>query len=274
MKSFLPAVLTLCFLFPANCAPAFAQDDPAKTVPMKQVPTPGRFEIQVTSGDREKTFDHPSRALSEIGRAVSRAKRAKEGEEPIFEAVLTLNDQTFTFNDPDGALEACKGVIAAMRDLPKLKMGLGDLGEIPEVKPDQQAAANPMTAGKSQAARVAEVRRRIQMALRKQTGVPNPLTTQKTIQQEIEKAKKEGLLPSGNNVNVPTGFAIDPREAKKEAIVQTLAFALGQADSVGKADEKPAEEDATEEKPAGENATGEKPAEAKPAEAVIPDAPK
>lgn len=285
MKTLLPAALTLCLCFSANSPTVSAQDDAAKAVPMKQVPTPGRFEIQVTSGDREKTFSHPSKALSEIGRAVSRAKRAKEGEEPIFEAVLTLNDQTFTFNDPEGALEACKGVIGAMRDLPKLKMGLGDLGEIPEVEADQQPAVNPMPKGKSKAAAVAEVRRRIQIAMRKQMAgrptIPNPLTMQKIVQQEVEKARKEGLLPSAanNRVQVPDGFAIDPREARKEVIVQTLALSLAQADSVGNAEEEPTGDEPGDEKPANENGeekpAADQPPETKPAEEkpVVPDAP-
>lgn len=260
MKTFLFAALSLSLLTTGLHAPLFAQDA-AQTKADKQVPTPGRFEIHVASGDREKSFEHPSKALSEIGRALSRARRAREGEEPTFEAALTLNEQRFTFNAPEAALEACKDLGLAMRELAKLRMGLGDLGEIPEVKSDEQPqAANPMPKGQSKAARVAEVRRRIQIALRKQMtggrpGRPpkrlNPLAVRKTIQKEIEKARQEGLLPSGTNpANAGGGFAAgDPREARKEAIVQALALTLGQADSVGKAEPESAENDEDNPKP-------------------------
>ncbi len=75
---------------------------------------------------------------------------------------------------------------------------------------------------------------------------------QRVIDQEIAKARQEGLLPAnGNAANAGAGFAGgDPREAKKEAIVQTLAFAFSKADATAAGEEKPAEEAApkTEEK--------------------------
>lgn len=263
MRTFLLSSLTCSLILTAAHSPLLAQGDPPKAAPMKQVPTEGTFEIQVTNGERESTYSHPAKALTDINRAVSRAKRAKEGEEIAFEAVLTLNDQVFTFSDPEAAFEACRTLTNAMRELPKLRMGLGDLGEIPEVQKEEQPAANPTNqpmAPKSRAAAIAEVRRRINLALQKQMAgggrsgrpnIPNPLTMQRTIQQEIEKARQEGLLPSGAQVNNPGGgFAGgDPREAKKEAIVQTLGLVLGQADSVGKAGDKPKEGESKEAKP-------------------------
>ncbi len=269
MKTMLRCGLGLSLLLVATPPAVHAQDaakPEAKPIPMKQVPTPGRFEMEVSSGEHKRTYSHPSKAISEIARAVGRAKRAKEGEAPAFEAAITLNDQQFTFSDPAAALEVCKALTAAMRDLPKLRMGLGDLGEIPEVKPEeaQAAAANQQAAAKTKAAAMMEVRRRIQMALRKQMmgggrsrrpRMPNPLTMQRTIAQEIQKAQQEGLLPSGAAAG---GFGGgDPIEAKKEAIVQNLAFVLGQADSTGRAEEKPKDG-----KPAGE----------KPAEDAVPKA--
>ena len=266
-----------------------AQDDAAKPAPMKPVPTPGKLEIEVTAGDKTETYEHPSKALRDIGRAVSRTKRAKEGEEPVFEAVITLNDQVFNFSDPEAALEACKALAGALRDLPKLKMGLGDLGEIPEVKPeDQPQQGQPQTTKPkgppSRAAAMAIVRQRINAALQRQmigTGssgaglrIPNPTTMQQIVNQELEKARREGLLPTGANANAGNlgAFAGDPREAKKEAIVQTLAFVLGQADSTGKGEEAPKAEETpkagetpkADETPKAED--GKKPEETKPAE--------
>lgn len=276
MRTFLLSSLALSLMLTVAPSLALAQGDAPKgtpkAVPMKQVPTKGVFEIKVSSGEREHTYSHPSKALTDINRAVSRAKRAKEGEEPFFQADLTLNDQVFTFSDPEAAFGACRTLTNAMKELPKMRMGLGDLGGIPEMKKEDKPAApsgQPMTP-KSRAAAVAEVRRRINMALRKQLGgsgrsgrpsMPNPLTMQRTIQQEIEKARQEGLLPSGNQPNNPGGgFAGgDPREAKKEAIVQTLALVLGQADSVGKAGEKPkdveSKSDETKAEPSAEKTT-------------------
>jgi hypothetical protein len=238
---------------------------PTKQVPTKQVPQPGRFEISVTSGDKVKSFPHPAKALTEISRAVARAKQAKEGEAPAFEAALTLNDQMFTFSDPEAALDACKALSTAMRDLPKLRMGLGDLGEIPEAKPETQpqppGTTKQPTGAKSNAAAMAEVRRRINLALQRQMvgsgrgsygiRMPNPATMQQTINQELEKARQEGLLPANASAaNVGAGFAGgDPKEAKKEAIVQTLAFAFGRADSTGKAEDQPAEPKKPDAKP-------------------------
>ncbi|MCA9070999.1 MAG: hypothetical protein KDA84_18860 [Planctomycetaceae bacterium] len=277
MRTFLLSNLTVSLMLTAACSPLFAEGETPKAAPMKQVPTEGTFEIKVTTGDREHTYSHPSKALTDIGRAVARAKRAKEGETVDFEAELTLNDQVFTFTNPEAAFEACRTLTNAMRELPKMRMGLGDLGEIPEVKKEEQPAADagnqPMTA-KSRAAAVAEVRRRINLALRKQMAgsgrsgrpsMPNPMTMQRTIQQEIEKARQEGLLPSANQPNNPGGgFAGgDPREAKKEAIVQTLGLVLSQADSVGKSGEKPKE---SESKAAGSESKETKAEDSKAAE--------
>lgn len=264
MRTFLLSSLTIGLMLAVAPSPVLAEDEAPKAAPKKQVPTEGVFEIQVASGEREHTYSHPSKALSEIGRAVSRAKRAKEGEAPAFEAVLTLNDQVYTFSDPEAAFDACRTLVNAMRELPKMRMGLGDLGEIPEVKKEDLAAASPTNqpkAPRSRAAAEAEVRRRINIALQRQMAgggrsgrpsIPNPLSMQRTIQQEIEKARKEGLLPSGTQPNNPGGGFTggDPREAKKEAIVQTLGLVLGQADSVGKAGEKPKDTEAQETKPA------------------------
>ncbi len=271
MKTCLFSVLSFSVLWIGPGLLAAQEKPAAPQPPMKLVPTPGRFDLKVTSGDREKSFTHPAKAVSEISRALSRLKRTKDGEAPVFEAVFTLNDQAFTFSDPEAALEACKALTNTMRDLPKLKMGLGDLGTIPEVKAEDipaPAAGTP----KSQAAAVAEVKRRIQMALQKQLGggrggyggrpsMPNPATIQRTIQQEVEKARAEGLLPPLNNTPAAGGgFAGgDPREARKEAIVQSLALVLGKASSTGKA-EAPAD---AKEKP---EAKPEEKVEAKPEE--------
>lgn len=281
MKTLLLSTVSLGLLLMMDRPAARAEDEAPNAAPMKQVPTPGRLEIEVTAGERVKSFTHPSKALSEIGRALSRAKRAKEGEEPAFEAALTLNDQLFTFSDPEAALEACKALALAMRDLPKLKMGLGDLGDIPEVKPEDQpqpgAPTNTKPMGaRSRAAAMAEVRRRINLALQRQmlgagTGgvtirIPNQAMMQQTIKQELEKARREGLLPDNTTAaNLGGG---DPREARKEAIVQTLAFTLGQADSASKADEKADAEKTDEDKPAETKAADDKPSEAKPPEAA------
>lgn len=244
MKTILLCCLSagMLFLFESR---AYCQEEAApKAAPAKTGPDPGKLEIQVTSGDKSKTYEHPSKAMTDISRAVSRAKKAKEGEEPAFEAAIHLNDQVFTFTEPDAALEACKSLSLAMRELPKLKMGLGDLGAIPEAA----AEANPMPNGttrpaapKNQAAAMAEVRRRINNALQQQivgTGrggvsinYPTPQRMQQTINAEIEKARQEGLLPANTNpTNVGAGLlGGDPRETKKEAIVQTLALAFGKA---------------------------------------------
>jgi hypothetical protein len=271
MKTLLVAGCSLGLLM-GSCS-AFAQDEEApKPPPAKQGPDPGHLEIVVTSGEKVKTFEHPSKAIKDISQAVTRQKRAKEGEEPLFEAQMTLNDQRFTFTDPTEALEACKALTNAMRELPRLKMGLGDLGEIPEAAaevPTQQPGTTTKPMGpRNQAAAMAEVRRRINLALQRQvvgTGsggisirYPSPAQMQQTINQEIEKARQEGLLPANTNAaNVGAGFpGGDPREAKKEAIVQTLAFAFAKAEvaPVGgetpAGEEKPAEGDApkTEEK--------------------------
>jgi hypothetical protein len=263
MKSILLFNISLAMLLSINGGPIHGQDDtpkaaPAKQAPVKQIPQPGKLEITVTSGDKEKSYTHPAKALPDINRALSRAKRAKEGEEPIFETAITLNEQLFTFSDPEAALEACKGLAAAMRDLPKLRMGLGDLGEIPEVKPEEQPAAagnsdQPKPA-LSPAAAQAEVRRRINAALQRQmigTGsIPNAQSVQNVVNQELERARREGLLPAnGTAANPGGGFAGgDPREAHKETIVQTLAFTFSRADSTSKTDEKPADDKAAEPK--------------------------
>jgi hypothetical protein len=143
-------------------------------------------------------------------------------------------------------------------------MGLGDLGEIPEVKPEEQPAAagnsdQPKPA-LSPAAAQAEVRRRINAALQRQmigTGgggasirIPNAQSMQNVINQELERARREGLLPAnGTAANPGGGFAGgDPREAHKETIVQTLAFTFSRADSTSKTDEKPADDKAAEPK--------------------------
>ncbi len=265
MKSILLCCLFFGLMFSPVVRPVQGANDPLKAVdpfktagkkqpplkqaPVKYVPQPGRFEIKVTMGDKVKSFPHPAKALSEIIRAVGRAKKAKEGDAPAFEAALTLNDQVFTFGNPEAALEACKTLSTAMRSLPKLKMGLGDLGEIPAVKPEDQAAAGPMGQAK-QIAGMMVVRQRIQVALQRQMGsrrgrygipqAPNPAAMQQIIAQEIQKAQAEGLLPAAPMGNA--GFAGgDPREAQKESIVQTLAFAFCKADSVGKPESKPAE---------------------------------
>ncbi len=176
MKPLLFCCLSLpMILMGGKSAMAQAEEAPKeapKAAPAKQVPNPGRLEIQVTSGEKVKTFDHPSKATKEISQAVTRDKRAKEGEEPVFEAVMTLNDQTFTFTEPERALEACKALTNAMRELPRLKMGLGDLGEIPEPAPDTQPMPNAQgtkpTPPKNQAAAMAIVRQRINLALQRQ----------------------------------------------------------------------------------------------------------
>ena len=236
-----------------------------KPVPMKQVPTPGRFEMEVTSGEHKRSYAHPSKAISEIARAIGRAKRAKEGEAPAFEAAITLNDQLFTFNDPEAALEACKAMTAAMRDLPKLKMGLGDLGEIPLMKPEDAQAA------------IARPASRRQIQSRRDDGSPPPDSNgfAKANAGQRPQSPAPHAQPAEHaahdrpgNPKSPEGRLIahqrdrrrlggDPIEAKKEAIVQSLAFALSQADSTGKADGKPK--------------TG-KPGERKPAETTTPKA--
>lgn len=238
------------------------EEDAPKAAPAKTGPDPGNLEIQVTSAGKSKSYEHPSKALMDIARAAARIKKAKEGDDISFEAAIHLNDQVFTFTDPEAAQEACKALTTAMRELPKLKMGLGDLGAIPEAAaettPMPNATGNRPTAPKNQAAAMAEVRRRINVALQQQlvgTGrggvsirYPTPQQMQQTINAEIEKARAEGLLPANANAaNAGTGVTGgDPREARKEAIVQTLAFAFGKADT----GEQPAEEAApkTEEK--------------------------
>jgi hypothetical protein len=164
-------------------------------------------------------------------------------------------------------------------------MGLGDLGEIPEVKPEEQPAAagnaDQPKAAISPAAAQAEVRRRINQALQRQmigTGsggasirIPNAQSVQNVVNQELDRARREGLLPAnGTAANPGGGFAGgDPREAHKETIVQTLAFTFSRADSTSKADEKPAEGKAAEPK---ESETKEP--ESKTEEANAPEAAK
>src|SRR5690606_2656969 len=140
----------------------------------------------------------------------------------------------------EAAQEACKALANAMRELPKLRMGLGDLGEIPEVKPEDKPQPMATPTGKpmgkiSPAAARQIVRQRINAAIQQKmigTGsggasirIPNPATMQQVVQQEVDRARREGLLPAGNtpggNVGNAGAFATDPREARKEAIVQT-----------------------------------------------------
>jgi hypothetical protein len=250
MKPLLLCFLSIGLLFVPGVSAQVQEEEAPKPAPAKTGPDPGKLEIQVTSGDKSKTYEHPSKAISDISRAVTRAKRAKEGEALVFESAIHLNEQVFTFTDPEAALEACKALSTAMRELPKLKMGLGDLGAIPEAKPEEtnpmpNATGNRPMAPRNQAAAMQEVRRRINIALQRQMvgsggGIryPTPQQMQQTINAEVEKARAEGLLPANTNAaNAANAFAGDPREAKKEAIVQTLAFAFSKAD----APEEPAE---------------------------------
>lgn len=258
MKTILLCCLSVGLLFLPGSLAWGQEEEAPKAVPAKQGPDPGKLEIHVTSGEKSKTYEHPSKAMSDIARAASRAKKAKEGEEQVFEAAFHVNDQVFTFSDPEAAQEACKALSSAMRELPRLRMGLGDLGEIPETAPETEPMPNGTTKPMgpiSPAAAKAEVRRRINLALRRQivgTGLtiryPSPAQVQQTINAEVEKARQEGLLPAAGNVGG------DPREAKKEAIVQTLAFAFSKAD----AGEEPAEDaPKTEEKKTEEAAKTE-----------------
>jgi hypothetical protein len=255
MKTILFGCLSVGLLFLPGSLTLGQEEEAPKAAPAKTGPDPGKLEIQVTSGDKSKTYEHPSKALTDISRAAARAKKAKEGEEPAFQAEIHLNEQVFTFTDPEAAQEACKALSTAMRELPKLKMGLGDLGAIPEAAaaettPMPNATGNRPMAPKNQAAATAEVRRRINAALQRQlvgTGgggvsirYPTPQQMQQTINAEIEKARAEGLLPANASAaNAGAGLNVgDPREAKKEALVQTLAFAFAKADGA----EQPAEE--------------------------------
>ncbi len=257
MKTLLFFAVMFGLALSADLSPVWAQDEAPQAAPMKQAPTPGKLEIQITSDDKTESFDHPGKAIRDLGRAISRAKRAKEGEEPAFEAVFTLNDQVFTFGDPEAALGAAKALITALRELPRLRMGLGDLDEIPELKLEdqqeqqQQPAANQKPKGQiSRAAAIAEVRRRINVALQRQMFVPNTgggvslripsqAMMQQVVKQEVDKARREGLLPDNTTpAQLGKGLGTDPREARKDAIVQMLAAAFSHADSTGKAGEQ------------------------------------
>jgi hypothetical protein len=81
-------------------------------------------------------------------------------------------------------------------------------------------------------------------------SIPNAQSVQNVVNQELERARREGLLPAnGTAANPGGGFAGgDPREAHKETIVQTLAFTFSRADSTSKTDEKPADDKAAEPK--------------------------
>lgn len=198
----------------------------AKKTPVKKGPNRGTFECTITAGDKTKTFDTPSKAMTEARRSVSRQKRSKDGVD--FTASLKLNGTEYTFSDPKSAMDACSALLQANRRLLKLRMGLGDIGDIPAFDPAKVPGADS-------AKNAAEVRRRIQAALQKSSGggggaggyrrpaPPNPQAIQRTIATELQKARDEGLLPKA--------LTLEERiAAEKEAVIQMLAAAFSKAD--------------------------------------------
>ncbi len=232
----------------------FAADDAENKGPNK-----GSLEITVSVDDREKTYDSPIRAVTELRRAESKYKRLKSGESMTFACVIDLNETKYEFNEPEAAREACQALTMATRRLSAIRKGLGDVGSIPEF--DEKAAEEAQDSDMPQvspAQAAAIVRQRINMALYQQMmprgnsgrpsqpTPPNPQTIQRIIAQEVQKARDEGLLPSAD-AGVNPLQAGDPVENEMEAVTQMLSYVFRKSEAPGKksddaeGDEKPEE---------------------------------
>jgi hypothetical protein len=247
-----PAITLAALLMFLACAVggAMAADEPAAGVAgekPKQGPNAGQFEIAITTDGETRTYDAPSKAIASLRRAVSQQKRTREGETPDFTAVITLNGTAYEFTDATDAQSACQSVTLATRQLATIRMGLGDIGPLPQLDPQlaAQTAQQDMKPTPAQAMMI--VRQRIMLAMMnanssssggggfggrpRRPSMPNPLRMQQRLnqitQQEIQKARDEGLLPSG-----PAAVQGDPIEHQKEAVVQMLAMAFSKADPV------------------------------------------
>jgi hypothetical protein len=262
MKVLAVWTLLVCLVVP----PGFAQDEPAEKEE-KKGPNKGTLEITVVSGEKEKTYDTPLKPMSDLRRAVSKFKRLKEGEVSDFSATITLNGTGYQFDDPSDAQNACQALTNASRRLAAVRLGLGDIGEIPSFDPN--AAALPAAAAPpTNPAQVkALIQRRVMQALYQQMmpqvtpgrapstpRPPSPQQIQQIYAQEIQRARDEGLLPSAPTTGAGTGAgtgaaalpAADPVETAKEEALQMLALAFSKAapadtPTLGTDEEKPEE---------------------------------
>jgi hypothetical protein len=262
---------TAALLFVACAAgAALAADEPAAGLPdakEKQGPNEGQFEITISTDGDTKTYDAPGKAVSLLRRAVSAQKRAPEGEEPLFSAVITLNGTGYEFTDAAAAQYACQVVTQAARQLSAIRMGLGDIGPLPEIDPELAAEKLQEGMKPTPAQAMMIVRQRIMAAMNQemaqsllpsgrggsaQVRVPDPRQMQamqqrmnQIAQQEIQKAQAEGLLPAG-----PVAVQGDPVANQKEAVIQMLALAFSKGTLVEAAatkDEPEVKEEAKEE---------------------------
>ncbi len=229
--------------------------------PEKKGPNKGTLEITVNIDDREKSYDSPIRAMTELRRAESKFQRLKSGESMTFSCIVNLNETEYEFNEPPAAREACQALMMASRRLSAIRKGLGDVGTIPEY--DAEAEKNPddadATPQVSPAQAIAIVRQRINIALYQQLmprnsgnggrpsqpSPPSPQQIQSIINQEVQKAQNEGLLPSSNTALNPLQ-AGDPVENEMEAVKQMLSYVFSKSESPAeKADEETESEDKT-----------------------------
>lgn len=170
------------------------------------------FRAEVKLDESTDDFDSPSRALTMLGRAVAAQKRSKSEKDKVaFEATIEFEKNRRTFADAADALEACKALGEAIRDLKKAGISADELGDIPDAIADGDTTQWSRQRIKDG---LAAVERRVNEAMQppdNNSGIPNRPRTprppslqqiaerkeryERLYEREINRAKEDGLLP-------------------------------------------------------------------------------
>lgn len=211
----------------------------------------GHFHAAITVAEETEEFTTPSKALAELRTAAGKLRRSGDAEAP-FKAVLDVNGGKHAFSKPADAQAAVQGVLAAMSRARKAGIGFGELGkvdlslaeegELDPVKRAQLKEEQLKALGDQQKKLQAQqlVQYRIQLAisneLRRSRGIPNPIRMQQIAQEEINKARAEGLLPDASSL---AGINTDPAALARQAELTSIRQQLAAAFRAGKAADQP-----------------------------------
>lgn len=231
-----------------------AEEKPAKPEPKtKAKPSKKKDDenvsIEIKFDGKEETFENPAKATPLFKKVLTQSKLPKRGKDKDkekegvdFEATITIEKNRRKFTDPALAQEAAQALIEATKDLKRVNASFADLGDIPDapsaglggpVKWDQKKIAEGQ----------AEVTRRIAAARQAAGAMGN---AQQIAQQEIEKARQEGIIPAQGEGQAParpmlTGNEEARRKTMLEWVKGRLQETYGKGTSVADETEKPAE---------------------------------
>jgi len=264
-----PALVVACLWFdaalaqetpsgakPAEAKPAEAK--PAETKPGDTEPSPKAtpksskkpsskealeetpITVKVSIDDKEDEFDSLARAIPAVRKAASQEKRGKD--DFVFSAEIAFGKNRRTFRNAARTQEALLALQDAVRDLKRVKSNLEELGPIPDAEPETDSFDQKKLADGQ-----AEVRRRINEAVQRQfRGRPaSPQQMQQIVNQELQKAQQEGLIPAAAANPQPTATAGNP-EAQRAAVLEATKSSVQQTFGKGTPEEgeKPAEKSA------------------------------